>query len=84
MQTALEEFAATEYVGVLNMTLTLLYDRSITENDAMPYYADDMMAKWFYKSALPDADVTVFVLPGNAFHFFDVLNCLSSIDLYFS
>ncbi|OQV18827.1 putative Glycoprotein-N-acetylgalactosamine 3-beta-galactosyltransferase 1 [Hypsibius exemplaris] len=64
METALEEFAETEYIGVLNMTLTLLYNSSIVDDDAMPDYSDDMLAKWYYLTRLENVHVAVIVLPG--------------------
>ena len=63
IDTALTELRV-RYAGIFDFTQEFVFDPSITDWSDMPFYVDDMMARWYYRRQRPQADLTAFIYAG--------------------
>ena len=63
IETALAELRI-RYEGIFNFTQEFVYDQQITSWADMPFYVDDMIARWYYRRQRPHADLTALIYSG--------------------
>jgi hypothetical protein len=64
METAVEELQRGVYSAHLEISLSLLYEKSVFNGTDVSFYSDQMMANWFYRDRSPTANLSVIILPG--------------------